>query len=738
MRSMLRQFRRAPGRILASVFALALAVGAIGVLAVPTVSEGTLHEAVERDGLADIIVSTSPLDDDQIARVAQLDGVAAAEGEAVVAVELEDGTLTRLVGLDFRHRQMDLVQLVAGRPPQRADEVVASPALGAIGDTVVADGTRLEIVGHGATLWWADSDVLYGDLAGVRALAPEGGMNRLVVTAADDGVDELRAITDDVRAVLADRGDTFTEFPIHLPDGSTPIDADIDQVSTLIGLLGIVAGLVALVLLASTTNTLVTERTREVAVMRALGGRTRPLRRRLRRIAVGITAIALVVGLPLGVFVSNFIARMVLEEFVGVTPDVAVDWWVVAGSAAGMLLGARLVAARAARKVTNLPLAEALRDRDGAPFGRRWMHRLAARVPTGGLFGRIATRASLHRPAHTIAVVTQITAAVGAAFLVPSLVSSVNGFNTATHAPWTWESLTFARDAGLPIDAHVLDEGAATGHAETGIWSFGEIDDWEVDVYGFATDTRFFDAPVRHGAWLEPGSRQAVLSAGFAERRGHRVGDTLTLVLAGGPAEYELVGTVDDAARAIYVDPGVLAADLGAPGMSNTIWSDQADPQLDVDVATSTSTRAEQRAEEDAGRDAIVVIFGAIGVVVAGVAALAVVSSMTVSLYQRRHELAALQAVGARRRRLRGLIVRELAPITAIGLAGGLAVGALGTRGIIGSFEASNAVDIGVVDAVGAIPFIVVATVAAVFLLSAVIVRAAVRRPVAVTLRGAA
>ena len=48
MRSILRQFRRAPGRITASIFALALAVGAIGVLAIPTVSEGTLHEAVER------------------------------------------------------------------------------------------------------------------------------------------------------------------------------------------------------------------------------------------------------------------------------------------------------------------------------------------------------------------------------------------------------------------------------------------------------------------------------------------------------------------------------------------------------------------------------------------------------------------------------------------------------------------------------------------------------------------
>ena len=131
-------------------------------------------------------------------------------------------------------------------------------------------------------------------------------------------------------------------------------------------------------------------------------------------------------------------------------------------------------------------------------------------------------------------------------------------------------------------------------------------------------------------------------------------------------------------------------------------------------------------------------IFGAIGVIVAGVAALAVLSSMTVSLFERRHELAAMQALGARRRRLRGLLIRELVPLGAAGLVGGLALGALGTRGIIGSFEASNAVDIGVVDATGWIPLIAAGTFAALILLALVTVRSAGRRPVAVTLRGAA
>jgi FtsX-like permease family len=732
MSGILHQFRRAPGRILASIFALALAVGAIGVLAVPTIAGGTLHSAAERSGLADIIVATTPLDADQIARIADLDGVVAAEGEAVLAVATA-GIETDLIGLDVDHQTMDVLDLTDGRMPSDAHEIVTSPGFGTVGDRVVVDDTSFEIVGHGGTLWWADSAVAYADLASV--VERTGGTNRLVITAADDGIDRLRTIAAATRALLSEEGDAFTEFPMYLADGSTPIDADIEQVSTLIGLLGIVAGLVALVLLASTTTTLITERTREVAVMRALGGRARPLRRRLRRIAIAITAVALAVGLPLGVLISNLIARMVLQEFVGVTPDLAVDWWVLAVSAIGALVGARLVSARAAARVTRLPLAEALRDRDGSPYGRSRSQRLAARVPTGGLFGRLAARASIRRPARTLAIVVQIAAAVAAAFLVPSLVTSVNGFNDATTAPWTWESLTESRDPGLPFDVAALAE---RDDVEAGVYSFGEIDDWEVDVFGFGPDTKYFESELESGRWPSVGSREALLSAGFADRRGHDVGDLITIDLASGPAEYRIVGTAQDAGRALYVDRDVLATDLGVPGGANVIWSSDPAPALDLPVATIVSTADQMAAESRAGRDAIVMVFGAIGVIVAGVAALAVISSMTVSLYERRHELAALQAIGARRRRLRGLLVRELVPIGLLGVAGGLALGALGTRGIIGSFEASNAVDIGVVDATAAIPVIIVGTLAVLVLLATVVARSVGRRPLAVTLRGAA
>ena len=205
-----------------------------------------------------------------------------------------------------------------------------------------------------------------------------------------------------------------------------------------------------------------------------------------------------------------------------------------------------------------------------------------------------------------------------------------------------------------------------------------------------------------------------------------------------GPRTIGSSGLADDFATAVYLDRDVLATDLGTPGGANTIWSDQDSPALDLGVATRTTTAADMAADDAAGREAIVLIFGAIGLIVAGVAALAVVSSMTVSLYERRHEFAALQALGARKRRLRGLILRELLPVATLGIAGGLLLGDAGTRGIIASFESSNAIDIGVVDAVGSIPLIVGGTLLALVLLTFVIVRSATRRPITVTLRGAA
>lgn len=734
-----RELRRAPARIATTVFALALAVGAIGVLAIPTVSTSSLRDAAERDGIPQIVLyvdDTGAVDvSDELSDVANVDRV---ERQVLTGVDLADRGSLDVLGLDLNDQEMDIVRVEEGRMPAAFGEVIANAGTASVGTTLdaeLADGStiQLSVVGKGGTSFWNEDEVLFTDLATAGAIDGIDGANRLVVRTNDTSKSSLRATASTVRDDLAEAGVTTTALPFTIPDGQHPIEADIEQISSLIGFLGIVAGLVALVLLGSTANTLITERTREVAVMRALGASNRAMRRRLRRLALGIAAAAVVLGIPIGIAISNFIARMVLNEFVGLTPGFAVSVPVMLGSAAFALIGARIVAANAARRVTKRPLAEALRDRNGSPFGRRWSERVVARFASGSLLDRTALRNGVHQRARSAAMLAQITAAVSALLIIASLATTITSYNEAVTAPLRWSTRTSVPGPGLDIDTSVAD-GVAT--AEVGTSVNGEVDGWEVLLTGFVPDTRMIDLTMDEGRWFS-GADEVVVSAGFAERIGIGVGDHIDVEMASGQETYTVVGLHPDRDRSVFIDVEELAVDLGSPGMGNLLFSTAVEAPSLIEGPVNVD-RFDGPNDDDDGTNAILAIFTAIGAIVVAVAGLAVASGLAVNVYERRHEFAALQAIGGRRRHVFRVVLAELLPLAVMGSALGAGAGYVGARAIIGSFEASNAIEIGFVFASGAIPVAVAVVVVGSFVLGGLMVRRVTSRPAAVTLRGAA
>lgn len=744
IRQAIRTVRRAPGRILTSVFALALAVAAIGVFAIPTVATSSLRDAAERDGVANVIVGTTDSGATSVVDLLSLvDNVDHVEPQIVAEAPLADGGTITVVGMQLGQQQIDIVRAVAGELPDQPTEALVPEGtvpIGASIDVIDVEGrvVTFDVVGLGGTSFFDEPGLLFTTLDGAAGIAGLDGINRVSMSTTDSDATSLNSTADDVRIALASEGITLAFLPETIPDGVHPVEAEIEQISMLIGLLGIVAGLVGLVLLASTTNTLITERTREVAIMRALGAPPRALRRRLRRLALGIAFAAAVIGVPLGVVLSNLIARMVLEEFVGLTPDVAVSIPVMAASAVFALVGARLVAARAARRVTKLPLATALRDRNGSPFGQRSSERLAARWTGASLLGRSALRNGVQRRARSLAIATQIGAAVAALMIVSSMATTITDFNDAELDPWQWSTMTYVAGPGLDIDAEAAQLQPLS---EAAINVEGNTFDWQIDVYGFETDTQMIDRGVRSGTWFnEPG--EVVISAGFAEHVDVDVGDEIAVTLSSGPQRYEVSGLHPNRGREIYLDVNELADDLGEPGRANRIFSiDTGRTNAAPDFALSGVVgvdRLSDYEEGDGGRAAILTIFGAIGFVVVSVAGLAVASSLAVSLYERRHEFAALQAIGGRRRDVFRLVMAELGVLAVAGIVIGMVGGYLGGRAIARSFEVSNAVEIGFIFARGVIPVVVVVILAGSTLLALAMVRTATRRPVALTLRGGA
>jgi putative ABC transport system permease protein len=747
MRRALREIRRAPARIVTSVFALALAVGAMGVFAIPPVASSALRASVDTDRMSNIVLSTTDTDGvDLAAVVGDAPNVAAYDGQVLTEIGVgatRSGALTvPLLGVDPTAQDVDVVSVRAGRLPARPGEIVVAPDVAELGDRIEAmasDGhtADLHVVGIGSTSIWSGEDVGFTTLPTARDLAGVSGYDRVVVRATDDGSAALDATTDLLRDRFSDDGVSFTSMPVTIPDGTHPIESDIRQVSTLIGFLGIVAGLVALVLLGSTTTTLITERTGEVAVMRALGARGRLVRRSLRRLAVGIAVAATVVGIPLGIVISNVIARLVLQEFVGITPGVGVSVPVVVASAVFALAGARLVAGGAARRVSRVPLATALRDRDGRPFGRRRAERITARITTGSPIGALLDRAALrnlvHRRARSAAIFAEITAAVAALLIIASLATTVNAFNDAEFEPWAWTSRTTVAGQGLDIDAAAA---AADPASEPAIESVGDVAGWDVDVIGLQRGTTMIDRTVDAGTWLAaPG--EVVVSTGFAEHVGVDVGDDLTVSLATGTSTHRVAGLHPLRGRTLFVDVGELADDLGQPGRANVVLSTAASPNLDLGPLTTTTLLADRTAD-DTGRMAILLIFGAIGVVVVSVAGLAVASGVAVNIFERRHEIAAIRAIGGRSRDVVRLVSAELLPLAAAGLGVGVLTGYVGSDAIMRSFENADAVEIGLVFASSAIPAAVAVVVVGCLAISLLMVRRIGRTSLAETLRTAA
>ena len=741
MSAVWRDLRRARARTITCVIALALAIGTIGVFAVPSVARTSLRRLATQDHMAHLTVDTTAIADPSA--LESLPGASEVTTRAVVTKTLQ-GEDVKLVGMDLRSAPVDRVTPTAGRLPRAAGEAVISPDLADRLDgraTVDIGGEPIRVVGVGETSVFAGLPVIYTDTATAFAHSELTGPNQVAVRVPDPTDAALERMETRVRHALTAHGVSITALPLAFAGGAHPMEEGTTQISTMIGMLGIVAGIVALVLLASTTNAIVTERSREASVMRALGGSRREVRRTLRRVASAIALMGAAIGIPLGILVSNVIARMVLEKFAGITPGIAVAVPVMVGSLLFAVVGARLISGRAARRVTRIPLVEALRDRDGAPFGRRLGDRIVAHLPTGGAWGRLAVRSSVRRRGRAIALIAQVACAVGAAVTVASLGTSVANFNQAELASWQWSTTTTPRDPGYPYSAAAVTAAPPGTVHEAALYADGRVDDWDFEVWGVEPAPTMLDTKVNEGRWLDgvpapAGAPQpAVIASHIADQLGYRVGDTVTMELATGPAQFVIVGEHPIHGVSLFVDREELASVLGADGRANVVWTrGQGEPAVGG-VTSETVRRADLYAEDKAARTAVLAIFMAIGVVVVGVATLGVVSTVGMSLFERRHELAVLRALGGRRSQLTRLIALELAPLAIVGLAVGVGAGYFAAMAIMGFFEASSGIDLGYAFATGSVTIAAIAVVIGVVLVARMAAGRLARRSPAAALR---
>ena len=228
-----------------------------------------------------------------------------------------------LIGVpDFGAQQTDVVAVAKGAP--RAGSLLVEAANVRSGDfkgsaakIVTADGSvrTLPISGEGRTLGGSsewDFLTFYAPAQTVASIAGSDGYTSLGLRLNDAsrGAAErtVAAVRDQLRATTGFTA--FGDLPTIREPGSYPGKADFESMASVLNVVSLLALISALVLLSNTMTTLVGEQTAEIAAMKAIGARRRDIRRIYLRTAGMFGVLGSVLGVALGIVISNLVVRL--------------------------------------------------------------------------------------------------------------------------------------------------------------------------------------------------------------------------------------------------------------------------------------------------------------------------------------------------------------------------------------------------------------------------------------------
>ena len=328
-----------------------------------------------------------PIDQSLVDTVRGVDGVAAAEGQVVGygALVGKNGDPVggngppRTAGSWITTPELNPYRLVEGRAPRADDEVVVNRGAAKLAHLHVGDRATVQtpapvevtIVGI-ATFGDADGmgSVTFTafTLEGAQKhVTHQPGQVSTIVAKADAGVssDELR---DRVAAALPRGTEAITGADLADERADAISQEFLDMVRTFLVVFAGIALVVATISISNTFSITVAQRTRELALLRAVGASRRQLRRSVTIEALGVGVIASAVGMVGGLGVAALL-KGVFDAFGFALPAGGMEIKPLS-VAAGFVVGvvATFVAARsAARRAASLPPVAALRDTAAEP-----------------------------------------------------------------------------------------------------------------------------------------------------------------------------------------------------------------------------------------------------------------------------------------------------------------------------------------------------------------------------------
>lgn len=731
-----RDMKQHPLRTLLTVITVAVAVAAVWMLAVPRTLDAAMDNRREIDVAHHIVLSpqnlwfsgegseqppaVAEISPAELAGVAELPNVAAIDSRPIwktsarINGEQED---VWLVGVnDFTAQSVNIVDVETGAAPTDGElETLVDSFSVRAGRLNLAAGAAVDIragdarfypftvTGVGGTVGLnprADDEtpVFYVSSDVVHLFLAHSGFNSIEIrvedpAAVDTTVQEVRAYLDRV----APDAEYWRLAEIVRPE-TWPGREKLDRLLPLLYVLAAVATGSALVLVATTMNTLIRGQSRQIGILKAIGASRAEIRACYLRAALLLGGSGAALGTMFGSTAVWAFGRYAQEQLLGITPVWRIDFTVALLATCVGVAATTLAATPAIRRAMNIPVLAALDDHGSSNgSGRSTLDVFAARAPFRRQTTRIGVRNVARRTSRSLAAVAQVALGVGAAL-------AFGGF-AVTGVAVSSDTLTReGSDITVYGEMGLLDPGAAAAiqslegvaAVQPTVDARVEYEKGQLTVRGFPLDPVYEPALIS-GRWfttteLDEARAVAIVGAPLAEAIGTDVGRILEISTDSAVIQVEIIG-IDDSlvqdGKYLWMPLTTVLEFEGLPAPP-VYWIEttSSEPE-DVDrVAAGIVSLLEQPgrpviaharyADLAAARREDKLVGGVIQVLalpILAVGMIGLVSTMTSNVLDRTREIGVLRSLGSRSRHLRRIFRAEGTTLSVAGWLVGLPIG---------------------------------------------------------------
>lgn len=543
-------------------------------------------------------------------------------------------------------------------------------------------------------------------LAALGEIVP---LTLLKVVVSRDGGDAavIERIARDLTGWLATQGSTVEQIRIP-PPLQHPHQAQMNAILTMLTGFSGLALVLGAVLCATVISALLAQQVRQIAIMKAIGARTRQVALPLLVLVAVLGLLATAIGLPLGLLAADaFVhatAQLLNLRLEDAMPPVALLWLLMLPGILLPLFVTLWPVAAAARRSVRSAL-----DDHGGGNELSAVARLAARVCTGGIASTLALRNSLRRRTRLLLTLALLGSA--GAMLETSIALRSAWTDTVARSVqqrrWDIEiGLQASEPTARVVDllralpaVRAVEPWNGTGAAAAGSGGVEIVQTYPDGGHGgfglraAPPDTAMILPHLVEGRWLQASDSDAVVlntSARAVAFRNVHAGDTVTLAVGHRPLALHVVGVIDETLMpgAAYVTSALFDLAMGSSGRVSTLRIALRNPAEDAaalamlsqalahdGVALRGAIKARRFAAAQGGHVAILVAaLGFIAVLMATVGLLGLVSALSVSVAERTREFGVMRALGASRSivlrivLVEGLVVGVASWVVAVGL----------------------------------------------------------------------